>query len=66
MACISTAYRDYAETRMRELAKEHAKQIDDSGRHVDDPLSQTGPRNIVKTVERDIAAYEKAHPRKRE
>jgi hypothetical protein len=65
LVCISANFRDHAESRMRALAKERSKEIDTSGRHPDDPLSQAGPGHIVDTVDRDIANYEKTHPRQR-
>jgi hypothetical protein len=65
LTCMSANFRDYAESRMRALAKERSKEIDTSGRHPDDPLSQTGPGHIIETVERDIANYEKGRPRER-
>jgi hypothetical protein len=51
------------EDKLRALARERAKEVDDSGRSDSDPLSQSGPRRIVETVERDIAAFEKNHPK---
>jgi hypothetical protein len=63
LACMSPDFRKHMEDRLRELAKERANQIDDSGRSESDPLSQSGPRRIVQTVERDIAAFEKQHPK---
>jgi len=58
MACASTKFRDQAEARMRELA--HQKMNE---KPPDWAAHWPGDGDWDRQVERDIAAYEKTHPR---